>query len=359
MPPKTNKLSEIITKHIKQNGPMPLGKFIEYAMTHPEYGYYTNNDPLGSAGDFTTAPEISQIFGELIGAWAVDVWMQLGQPDFNLVECGPGRGTLMADIMRIGSNVKGFTECANIHLIETQSVLRDKQKGSLSTYNVTWHENLSGMQSDRPCIITGNEFLDALPIEQLVRDSNGWNQKAVALDDETQAFIFSNINADKDLTVLLPPKTESNQTYEVSPARMRFMEGCAEMVSSHGGAALFIDYGHSQSHYGDTLQAVKDHRFSDVLNNIGGSDITSHVDFDALCRCIGAFDVATMPITPQGRFLQMLGVNERAEALTVHNMDKKGDIMQGVNRLTAKEQMGDLFKVMCFYNGSIRPCGFE
>lgn len=359
MPPKTNKLGEIIAKHIKQNGPMPLGQFIEYAMTHPEYGYYTNNDPLGSAGDFTTAPEISQIFGELIGAWIVDIWMQLGQPAFNLIECGPGRGTLMADIMRIGSSVKGFTECTNIHLIETQSVLRDKQEESLSTYNVKWHEDLSGMQSDQPCIIIGNEFLDALPIEQLVRDGNGWNQRGVALDDETQAFIFSNINADKDLTALLPSKTESNQVYEVSPARLRFMEECAEMVSLNGGAALFIDYGHSQSHYGDTLQAVKGHRFSDVLNDIGDSDITSHVDFDALCRCIGAFDVATMPMTPQGRFLQMLGVNERAEALTVHNADQRDDIMQGVNRLTAKGQMGDLFKVMCFYNGSIRPCGFE
>ncbi len=359
MPPKTNKLSEIITKHIKQNGPMPLGQFIEYAMTHPEYGYYTNNDPLGSAGDFTTAPEISQVFGELIGAWAVDVWMQLGQPAFNLIECGPGRGTLMADIMRIGSSVNGFTECANIHLIETQSVLRNKQKESLSTYNVKWHENLSGIQSDQPCIIIGNEFLDALPIEQLVRNDNGWNQKVVALDEGIQAFIFSNVNADKDLLALLPSKTESKQIYEVSPARIRFMEECAEIVSSHGGVALFIDYGHSQSHYGDTLQAVKDHRFSDVLNNIGVSDITSHVDFDALCRYVGAFDVTTMPIMPQGRFLQMLGVNERAEALTAHNIEKKDDIMQGVNRLTAKEQMGDLFKVMCFYNGSIRPCGFE
>lgn len=359
MPLKTTKLHDIIVAHIDQYGSMPLGQFIEYAMTHPEYGYYTNKDPLGSAGDFTTAPEISQVFGELIGAWAVDIWMQLGHPEFNLIECGPGRGTLMADIMRIGSSVKGFVECANIHLIETQGILREKQNESLSTYNVKWHENLSGIQSDQPCIIIGNEFLDALPIEQLVRGGDGWNQKAVALDDQTQAFIFSNINADKDLTVLLPSKTESNQIYEVSPARIRFMEECAEMVASNGGAALFIDYGHSQSHYGDTLQAVKDHCFSDVLNNIGVSDITSHVDFDALCRCVGAFDVTTMPIMPQGRFLQMLGVNERAEALTAHNIEKKDDIMQRINRLTAKEQMGDLFKVMCFYNGSIRPCGFE
>ena len=351
-------LKKFIVGQIEKSGPMALGTFISHAMVHPEYGYYTNHDPFGVEGDFTTAPEISQIFGELIGAWVIDIWMQLGKPEFNLIECGPGRGTLMADILRVGRNVPDFTESVHIRLIETQGFLSKKQKQILSEYEPTWHESISDIDLDKPCIIIGNEFLDALPIEQLKRDDSGWRQRVVCIEDD-KSLMFEMGEVDDNLLTLLPNRTESRQFYEVSPTRIRFIESCSQMLESIGGAALFIDYGHQKSNYGDTLQAVRNHQFSDVLENVGQSDITSHVDFDSLCRCIQSDQIKKMPINTQRDFLLSLGIEERAKALVKMNPSKEKAVVQDVDRLIGEDQMGNLFKVMCFYKGNLKPCGFE
>lgn len=359
MTPSPTDLEKIITEHIEANGSMSLGAFTTLALTHPDHGYYTCYDPLGAEGDFTTAPEISQIFGELIGAWVVDTWMQMGKPAFNLIECGPGRGTLMADIMRVGKMIPEFLNCAHVQLIETQGMLRKKQAKALAQYDAAWHVYLSDIQTDKPCIILGNEFLDALPIEQLRRDDKGWQKRVLSVDPSDKSLCFDWAAAEDDLRALRPSKTESHQPYEVSPARIGFIDGCAKMLDGAGGAALFIDYGYQKSHYGDTLQAMRHHSFSDVLADIGQSDITSHVDFDALTRAIEPQQAQISPVTTQRMFLLHLGIEQRAEALIQANPSRQEDIRKDVDRLIGRDQMGDLFKVMCFYKGNIKPCGFE
>ena len=353
-----NTLESFLIDRIKSKGPMNLGAFLAQAMTNPDFGYYTQRDPLGKDGDFTTAPEISQMFGELIGAWVVDIWGQMGQPEFNLIECGPGKGTLMADIMRVASKVEGFANKVHIRLIEARSVLRITQGENLSDYDVTWYDELSEVKRDMPCIIIGNEFLDALPIEQLKRGENGWQKRILKVtEDEKLSFDWS--DADAALTSYLPSKTESGETYEVSPQRVGFTRECANLIKEVQGAALIIDYGHTQSHHGDTLQAIRAHKYSNILEDVGQSDITSHIDFDALLQAVQAQDVSHMPCVTQRHFLMSLGIDIRANALSKANPERGQAIHEDVERLIGKEQMGELFKVMCFYSGDLTPCGFE
>ncbi len=339
-----NELEQLIASSC----PMALGEFISLALTHIKHGYYINRDPFGAGGDFTTAPEISQMFGELIGAWVIDIWMQMGKPpSFNLIEAGAGRGTLMADIMRISGVAKNFAEAAQINLIETSPLLKEKQAVVLNKYNVTWHETVSDVSVDKPCIILGNEFIDALPIEQLRRGSNGWQKRVIDVDDNNK-LLFNWVNAQNDLIKLLPSKTVSGEIYEVSPERNNFINECEKLLKPYGGAALFVDYGYIKSHYGDTLQAVKNHGFVNVLEDIGNCDITSHVDFDALSR---NSNINVTRVVTQGAWLKSLGIEHRAKAIGANEAD--------LNRLIGAEKMGDLFKVICFYQGdSLMPAGF-
>ena len=331
---------------------MTLGRFMEQALAHPEYGYYVTRDPLGRDGDFTTAPEISQVFGELIGAWAMDMWTQMGRPErFDLVECGPGRGTLMADMMRVGKLLPGFKEAARIYFIETSPVLREKQKAAMEGHEVRWCDDLRALGGDAPKIIIANEFLDALPVEQLKRGEDGWQQCYVACGPDGFAFEWG--APEEGITEYLPDKTESQQVYEVSPARLGFLGGCAQSLVS-GGAALFIDYGYTVSHHGDTVQAVRAHKFGDVLKQVGESDVTAHVDFAALEH----EGLHKTPVVTQGTFLRNLGIEQRMTALKAAAPDST--IEDDVNRLIARDQMGELFKVVCFYKDEkLQPAGFS
>ena len=339
---------------------MDLGDFISTALVHPKYGYYMTRDPFGVEGDFTTAPEISQMFGEIIGAWVIECWMQMGSPSpFNLIECGPGRGTLMADIMRVGRRIENFIQATQVHCIETSPVLQKKQKETLKDYKALWHEDLSEIAPDKPCILIGNEFLDALPIEQLRRDKKGWEQRTVTLNQED--FIYGWREADKILTSLLPAKTESHQIYEVSPARQDFISACATFLKySSRGAGLFIDYGHVISSHGDTLQAVRHHTFCNVLQDVGACDITSHVDFDILSRTLKKAGMRVPPVITQGTFLTSLGIEHRFATLknTVLKTQEPDqarksiqDMQSALSRLIGRDDMGELFKVLCFYYG--------
>ena len=362
-------LKEIILNEIKGHGAMNLGAFTSMALCHPEHGYYMKGDPFGAEGDFTTAPEISQMFGEVIGAWVIDVWMQMGQPSsVNLIECGPGRGTLMADILRACKSVDGFVAAVQIRLIEASTSLRQKQNEILKGYNVSWYDDITEIDGNAPCIISGNEFLDALPIEQLKRGEAGW-QKRVLSHNDAKGFGFTWSDADDKLTQCLPSKTVSHQIYEVAPARNRFISSCVDLLNTSGGVALFIDYGCTKSHHGDTLQAVSKHEYVDVLKDIGACDITSHVDFDALSRHVhGHEDVHVEPVVTQGAFLTKLGIEHRLlalknTALKTKPLDDATVIIktmeQSLDRLVDSAQMGDLFKVMCFYNGDVlKPAGF-
>ncbi len=342
-----NNLEKILIQKISEGGVLDLGEFIELALTHPEYGYYMYRDPFGEAGDFTTAPEISQMFGEVIGAWVANIWMQMGRPtSFNLIEVGAGRGTLMADIMRSCKSVSGFADAAQIHFIEASKSLCEKQSDALRPHNASWHNNIVDINVDRPCIILGNEFIDALPVEQLKRGEKGWQKRVVIAENDNLSFDWQ--EADKDLIELLPQKTESNQLYEVSPSRKTFISECSNLLKKSGGVALFIDYGYVKSHYGDTLQAIKNHEFTEVLEDIGECDITTHVDFDALSRQVKSLGLTVEPIITQREFLSSIGIEIRASALKKIS-DNKADIAKDLERLIGRKHMGDLFKVMCFY----------
>lgn len=361
-------LKEIILNDIKRDGAMNLGAFTSMALCHPEHGYYMKGAPFGAEGDFTTAPEISQMFGEVIGAWVIDVWIQMGQPSsVNLIECGPGRGTLMADILRAGKSVDGFVAAVQIHLVEASTSLRQKQGESLKGHNVSWHDDISDVEGNGPCIILGNEFLDALPIEQLKRGGAGWQKRVLSIGD-TDDFELTWADANNELKQYLPSKTTSHQIYEVAPVRNQFISSCINLLNASGGVALFIDYGYTKSHYGDTLQAVKKHEYVDVLKDVGACDITSHVDFDALSHHVQEQGIHVEPIASQGAFLTKLGIEHRLLALKNTALKTKplGDatvliktMEQSLDRLVDNAQMGDLFKVMCFHDGdTLKPAGF-
>ena len=280
-------LGERLRRRIRAFGPITLADYMAAALTDPEEGYYRRRDPLGAAGDFVTAPEVSQMFGELIGAWAAIAWEQMGRPDpVRLVELGPGRGTLMADALRATSRVAGFHQALRLHLVEVGERLMERQREALSSWQPTWHAELGDVPSG-PSIVLANEFLDTLPIRQLVRAGNGWEERLVGLNGDDLAFVFG----PTALAPLLPPSLEDalpGATVEVSPARIALVDLLARRLLSHGGVALLIDYGPPESRAGGTFQAIRSHKSWPPLAEPGTADITSHVDFGELARAAGS-----------------------------------------------------------------------
>jgi len=348
---------DYIRQQIRSHGPVDVGTFMALALSHPEGGYYTGADPLGATGDFTTAPEISQLFGEMIGAWCADLWIRMGRPaPFILAECGPGRGTLMADLLRATKAVPGFHKAAQIHLVEISPGLREKQRSALADYQVTWHDDCQSLPDHAPLLLIANEFLDALPIRQYQKTAQGWAERVIGLDGQGR-FIFGLVPA----AIRPPIEAQEGDIFELAPAREAFTADLAARIISQSGAALLIDYGHETSAAGDTLQAVKDHAPVDVLAAPPGSaDITSHVDFAALARIAAEQSVVVHGPVPQGAFLQALGIGLRAAMLERGAQAGQQDALAaGLARLTAPDQMGQLFKVMALcHDKTITPVGF-
>lgn len=334
---------------------MGVDDFMALALGQPEHGYYMTRDPFGRAGDFTTAPEISQMFGELLGLWAADVWMKLGRPArFDFIECGPGRGTLMADALRAAKTVPGFVDAAQIILMEISPVLREKQKTALRNYDVQWIDSInhSGIQSsNHPVILLANEFLDALPVQQFLFEGGGWRERTINVRSNGKFdFITSpprrrGGGAADDCRMPACAGMTEGDIAEVSPLREEFVQDVSTLLISRRGAALFIDYGH-EGGMSDTLQAVKNHKFASVLEDIGNADITSHVDFAALRAA--AEGVLVYGPVGQGSFLGTLGIRERAQMLNQH---------RELERLSAPAQMGRLFRVMALCH-DVTPEGF-
>ena len=332
----SNPLEDIIKDKIRNEGPMSVGDFVTLALGHPEHGYYMKQDPFGRKGDFVTAPEVSQLFGEMIGAWVADVWLQMGSPEkLILLECGPGRGTLMADMLRATKGVDGFHAAASVHLLEMSPALKKMQAGALLGHDPVWHESLESVPKDAPMIVIGNEFLDALPFQQF---ANGEERKVV-LNDDGLTF------------------TSDGEIVEKSQERQKFVQNVCVRLKAQQGAALFIDYGHVKSGAGDTFQAVKGHEYVDVLSNIGDADLTSHVDFEALQDNVDA--VVYGPVT-QGEFLRTLGIGTRAAMLKGKASPEQIETLEkGLHRLVSSDQMGELFKVVGFtHDTTITPAGF-
>ncbi|MFH1806919.1 MAG: class I SAM-dependent methyltransferase [Pseudomonadota bacterium] len=361
-------LIDVLKRRIALQGPISIADYMNEALAHPELGYYRKRDPLGRGGDFITAPEISQMFGELIGLWAAVTWQQMGAPSkCHLVELGPGRGTLMADALRAVKMVPGFYGAITVRFVETSPVLRSHQQAAIMPYGVpaVWHESFD-MVPDTPgvpMIVIANEFFDALPVRQFERGDVGWCERLVAVDADSGHLCFVRGQetpiADALIPVPLRGTAKPGDIFECCAPAIAIADQMAHRMNDHGGAALIIDYGHAHSAFGETLQAVRDHKYYDVLQTPGDADLTAHVDFGALSRTITEADARTSAVLTQGTFLKMLGIEARAESLKQSADPLQAlEIDSALQRLISPTQMGTLFKVMIAYgrNSAPPPC---
>ncbi len=337
-------LFDRIAARIRSDGPVSVADYMSDCLLHPEFGYYATRDPLGEAGDFITAPEISQMFGELIGLALAQAWMDQGRPArFALAELGPGRGTLLADVLRATRTVPGFAAAAELWLVEASETLRAKQAETLAAYSPRWIATASDLP-DLPLFLIANEFFDALPVRQFVRDGDGWRERRVGLTDGRLSFGLAQRQAQPVLNHRLED-TRDGDLVEICPPAGPVVQEITRRIADHGGSALIIDYGDWRS-LGNTLQALRSHAPADPLEGPGQADLTAHVDFEALAT---AACCQHTRLTPQGVFLERLGITDRARALAAGAGDGAQDgIVAAHRRLTHPDEMGNLFKVLGF-----------
>jgi NADH dehydrogenase [ubiquinone] 1 alpha subcomplex assembly factor 7 len=337
-PTQITPLARLIIDRIRQTGPMGLNEYMADCLLHPEHGYYTSKTPFGAQGDFITSPEISQMFGELLGLCLAQAWLDQGAaPSFTLAELGPGRGTLMADILRATRQVAGFHQAAQIHLIEASAQLRATQRAALADYLPTWADDVSTLPQ-APLFLVANEFFDALPIKQFRREGDLWCETLVGADGDSLIFGKS---APKPALSARLTDTKQGDIVEVCPTAQGIMHQIASRITAFGGAALIIDYG-GWNGVGDTFQAMSAHQYVAPLAAPGTADLTAHVDFAALAHAASGCSYTT-----QGAFLARLGIAQRAAQLDKSLPPDKLDLhLQATNRLTAATEMGELFKVL-------------
>ncbi|WP_421893712.1 class I SAM-dependent methyltransferase [Niveispirillum sp.] len=362
----TGALQDLLVRRIALTGPISIASFMGEALGHPQHGYYITRDPLGVKGDFTTAPEISQMFGEMMGVWLADCWINQGCPErVHLVELGPGRGTLMADALRATVRVPGFHAAIRLHLVETSPTLRQRQAEALAAFTPTWHDSLTAVP-DGPMLLVANEFFDALPIRQFIRTPAGWAERKVGLNPAGQlAFTFDPTPGGALLTPLhreveIPPGAIA----ETCPAGIAVAAEIGRRLSAQTGAALIIDYGYDGPAIGDTLQALRAHEYVPVLDDPGSADLTAHVDFTALGQAARQAGARVHPgigaSVEQGGLLRALGIDARAAALSARATPvQQTDIQAALTRLTSTQSMGRLFRAMAItHPAAPTPAGF-
>ncbi|WP_406871142.1 SAM-dependent methyltransferase [Thioclava sp. 'Guangxiensis'] len=337
---------------------MRLDHYMAACLLDPQAGYYGTRDPFGQAGDFITAPEISQLFGEMLGLCLAQAWMDQGAPAcFTLAEAGPGRGTLMADILRVAARVPGMLEAADIHLVEASPTLREVQAKTLGHHQVTWCERVEDLPETAPLFFVANEFIDALPIRQFTRTETGWAETQVGAEDET---LRAGLSPPTRLALLEPrfALTRPGDIVEICPQAVPVVEAVAARVR-HGGMAIFVDYGGWRS-LGDTFQALEKHEPVDPFACPGQADLTAHVDFEPLAQAAVAAGLAVSEMTAQGVLLERLGITQRAQALAGKLSDAALEVhIAAHRRLTHPSEMGQLFKALAFVpQGAPMPPGF-
>ncbi len=358
-------LETLIREMIVETGPISIETYMKLALGHPEHGYYNSKMPLGESGDFITAPEISQMFGELIGLWCVTVWRGMGAPrPFLLIELGPGRGSLMADALRAAKIAPDFLSAIDLHLVETSEILKRSQGAALAASGLApkWHTSVEDLHAG-PAIIIANEFFDCLPVRHFVRGAEGWHERLVGLDDAGQLCFGLAPGAEPGLAMAGEP----GEVLEAGFAAMQVMAGLAARLAAQNGALLAIDYGYDAPPRGETLQAVKRHRFADPLADPGGADLTAHVDFRNLARAARASGAAVHGPVPQGEFLTRLGLHERAAALRKRanapqcaTIDAALDRLAGHGAAAGSASMARLFKALAATAPGLGvPPGFE
>ena len=356
--PDNMTLKERIAGLIAATGPIPVSEYMATCLFDPMDGYYTTRVPFGTEGDFTTAPEISQMFGELIAVWLYRVWQGLGKPmPLTLAEIGPGRGTLMKDMLRTLDRIDpAFLAATDVAMIETSPRLTEVQNTTLASAGkvVSWHRTIETLPR-QPLLIVGNELFDAVPVRQFVKQGTGWRERMVGLDEAGRLSFFAGAaSLDRDL---LPDDAEDAPegiVLEIAPARSALMQAIAERIAADGGAGLFIDYGHLVPGFGDTLQAVRAHAYENVLASPGEADLTTHVDFAGLAAVARAQGLE-IGASSQAEFLLELGLLERAGRLGAGKpQEEQAAISAAVERLAGPDAMGDLFKVL-----GVAPAGTE
>lgn len=350
-----------LQKRLQHEGPLPLSQFMGLCLYHPEYGYYRNHNPLGQNGDFVTSPEISQMFGELIALCFMDVWQRMGAPTrIHAIELGPGRGTLMQDFLRTIS--PEFLKAIDLHLVDISPILKQEQRQRITHKQTTWHDDIEtafAACAQAPLFVIANEFFDALPIRQFVKKEQDWVERGITYKDG--AYQMVELLTQDTRLPQLPSGATVNDIAEICEDARYITQLLTQQIALQGGMALFIDYGYTQSAYGDTLQAMRSHQYHDFLVDPGTADLTAHVDFKALKTIAEEQGAHVSGPTTQGHFLTELGIDIRAAQLK-RNADSATQIMidKTLHRLTHPEAMGELFKVLGISAPQTpSPCGFR
>jgi NADH dehydrogenase [ubiquinone] 1 alpha subcomplex assembly factor 7 len=356
-------LAARLGRRIRREGPLSIAAFMAIALHDPDGGYYARHDPLGGAGDFITAPEISQIFGELIGLWCADLWRHIGEPDpVILAELGPGSGALLEDFLRAAATLPEFRRALDLYLVEASPVLRARQQRSLGSLGAHFALSIDALPPG-PLLLVANEFLDALPIRQLVRGRIEWAERLVALD-EADRLVFADGPENPALSLLVPPALRarpSGTIVEICPAAAALAAALGERLATQPGAALFVDYGYFPSAPGPTLGALRRHAAAPVLDDPGSADLSAHVDFAAFAAAARAAGAIVHGPVAQGRFLAGLGAEARLAALSAGaTKAQRAALQSGLARLIDPAQMGNLFRVLALTSpGLPAPAGFD
>jgi NADH dehydrogenase [ubiquinone] 1 alpha subcomplex assembly factor 7 len=358
----SEEIGDRIVRRIRAEGPLTVAAYMAMALHDHEGGYYARRAPIGAAGDFTTAPEISQVFGELIGLWCAELWEQIGRPDpVVLAELGPGRGVLMGDLLRAAGTVPEFRRALRIYLVEASPVLRAEQESRLRQAQPAWVRRLEELP-DGPLLMVANEFLDALPIRQFVRGAGGWSERMVAVDPEDRLVFVD--GPESPVASLFVPGAVSDRApgtvVEICPAALALAGALGSRLTRQPGAALFIDYGYFPNASGPTLRALQCHRPVSALAAPGAADLSAHVDFAAFAEAARAGGAQIYGPISQGRFLTALGAGLRLATLSARATPaQRQSLESGVRRLLEPDEMGELFKVVALVSPGVRsPAGF-
>ncbi|HEX3810649.1 MAG TPA: SAM-dependent methyltransferase [Rhizomicrobium sp.] len=357
-----NPLGERIARLIEAQGPLSVAQFMTIALHDPLDGYYSTHQPFGADGDFITAPEISQMFGELLGLWIAQVWHDQGRhTPVRLIELGPGRGTLMADALRAMKRMPEILKALDVVLIEASSSLQKVQAETLKDCDakLSWATQFSDTLADRPIFVLTNEFFDALPIRQYAKTERGWCERMVVVENGKLAFALAPVPVAGPVVPTTHGEIEDGAIYEVSPAATALSEEIARAIAAKGGAALIVDYGYAEMGFGETLQAMGQHEFRNVLETPGEIDLSAHVNFPALADAARHGGAAVFGPVPQGNFLTDLGIEARVEILSGAKGAQPDDIRSRMDRLVLADQMGLLFKALAILpNTAPTPPGF-
>ena len=353
-------LDSYLVKLIKAQGPLSIAGYMAEALGNDRHGYYMKQDPFGAKGDFTTAPEISQMFGEMIGLWHATNWLNMGSPaEIHLIELGPGRGTLMQDALRAMKVVHGLRDATRVHMVEMSPALRKIQQQNIpAELTPQWHNRIGDVfrQIDgAPVLLIANEFFDALPVRQFQKKDRGWHERLISLtQDEKLTWTLAPVPSPEKLIPAALHRAEEDSIAEICPVGENILMEISEYISKHGGAGIIADYGHDRHGTGDTLQALKSHEYCDILQDPGDADLTTHVNFQRLKEVAEEAGVRVYGPVGQGAFLKHLGIDARANTLMAQaNATQKKDITAALHRLTDKAEMGHLFKVMALTDANL------